>query len=110
MKRSTDEPAQVGRLVIGVGAFKPEMAELGAQVLGGSQLVADEPAGARHEAGDLLRAGVDWGQVKSLAQALRGELDLAKPVAFKSVGTGAWDLAAGRVAWQASSFGQVASI
>lgn len=94
-----DLPGQAGRLVIGVGAFKPEMAEIGPQTLASSQLFADEPDGARHEAGDLLRARVDWAQVNSLASALRGQVDLTRPVVFKSVGTGAWDLAAGRVAW-----------
>ena len=87
-----------GCLVVGVGAFKPEMAELGATLLHGSDLYADDPAGARHEAGDLLRAGIDWSQVKSLAALLRAPSDHARPAVFKSVGTAAWDLAAARVA------------
>ena len=93
-----NEAAQSGRLVIGVGAFKPEMAELGAITLGGSDLYADDPAGARHEAGDLIRAGVDWARVASLGAMLRGPIDPARPAVFKSVGTAAWDLAAARVA------------
>ena len=93
-----DEPPRAGRLVIGVGAFKPEMAELGALTLDGSVIYADDPAGARHEAGDLLRAGVDWARVDSLASALAHKPDLGRPIVFKSVGTGAWDLAASRVA------------
>jgi len=93
-----DEVACAGRLVIGVGAFKPEMAEIGAVTLGGSDIYADDPAGARHEAGDLLRAGVDWARVKSLGAALRGPVDKSRPTVFKSVGTAAWDLAAARVA------------
>ncbi|MDE1948439.1 MAG: delta(1)-pyrroline-2-carboxylate reductase family protein [Burkholderiales bacterium] len=93
-----DEPARPGRLVIGVGAFKPEMAEIGAATLAGSGLIADDPKGARHEAGDLLQAGVDWGRVGSLGQALRQPPDLERPWVFKSVGSAAWDLAAARVA------------
>ena len=93
-----DEAAQPGRLVVGVGAFKPQMAELGARTLAGSDLYADDPAGARHEAGDLLRAGVDWSRVASLGAMLRGPVDGARPAVFKSVGTAAWDLAAARVA------------
>lgn len=93
-----DEPARADRLIIGVGAFKPEMAELGQTTLDGSDLYADDPAGARHEAGDLLRANVDWARVKSLATALREPHDRARPAAFKSVGAAAWDLAAARVA------------
>ena len=96
-----DAPARAGCLVIGVGAFKPEMAELGARTLGGSDLYADDPAGARHEAGDLLRAGVDWTRVASLGALLRGPVDPARPAVFKSVGTAAWDLAAARVALRA---------
>ncbi|MFP8967421.1 bifunctional Delta(1)-pyrroline-2-carboxylate/Delta(1)-piperideine-2-carboxylate reductase [Pokkaliibacter sp. CJK22405] len=91
-------PAQEGRLVIGVGAFKPEMAEIGADTLAGSTLIADDPAGARHEAGDLIQAGIDWTQVHSLAAMLKGTTPTQQPLVFKSVGTAAWDLAAARTA------------
>ena len=93
-----DEAPRPGCLVIGVGAFRPEMAELGAATLRGSDLYADDPPGARHEAGDLLRAGIDWSRVGSLGALLRGPVDTARPAVFKSVGTAAWDLAAARVA------------
>lgn len=93
-----DEAARPGRLVVGVGAFKPEMAEIGRATLDGSDLYADDPGGARHEAGDLLRAGVDWSRVASLARALREPADFNHPIVFKSVGCAAWDLAAARVA------------
>ncbi|MNG05759.1 ornithine cyclodeaminase [compost metagenome] len=93
-----NDPPRIGRLVIGVGAFKPEMAELGKQTLAGSRIYADEPTGVRAEAGDLIQAEIDWDQLSSLAAALGGDLDNSKPVVFKSVGTGAWDLAAARVA------------
>jgi 1-piperideine-2-carboxylate/1-pyrroline-2-carboxylate reductase [NAD(P)H] len=93
-----NEPPCAGRLVIGVGAFKPDMAELGTVTLEGSDLYADDPAGARHEAGDLLRAGIDWARVGSLADMLVSQPDLRRPLVFKSVGTAAWDLAAARVA------------
>ncbi|KQQ97545.1 bifunctional Delta(1)-pyrroline-2-carboxylate/Delta(1)-piperideine-2-carboxylate reductase [Massilia sp. Leaf139] len=100
-----DEAPRAGRLVVGVGAFKPEMAELGAATLDGSDLYADDPAGARHEAGDLLRANVDWSRVASLGALLRGPVDLARPAVFKSVGTAAWDLAAARTALRALARG-----
>ncbi len=96
-----NEPARADRLVIGVGAFKPEMAELGHATLHGSDVYADDPAGARHEAGDLLRAGIDWTGVRSLAAALREPHGRTRPAVFKSVGTAAWDLAAARVAMRA---------
>lgn len=93
-----DAPARPGRLLIGTGAFRPEMAELGATSIAGSQLFCDDVPGAQHEAGDLLQAGVDWTQVRGLAHVLAGQADLARPVLFKSVGSAAWDLAAARCA------------
>lgn len=96
-----DEPARAGRVVIGVGAFKPEMAEIGQRTLDGSDLYADDPLGARREAGDLLRAGVEWSRVKSLGSLLGDTPDRHRPAVFKSVGTAAWDLAAARTALRA---------
>ncbi len=101
-----NEPARSDRLVIGVGAFTPAMAEIGPLTLQGSALWVDDPAGARHEAGDFIQAGVDWGRVTALADALaapdgaRVEEKRADtmPIVFKSVGCAAWDLAACRVA------------
>lgn len=95
-----DLPALAGRLVIGVGAFRPEMAEIGPNTLAGSVLYADDIVGAPHEAGDLIQAGVDWAQVRSLASALDQTADRTRPIVFKSVGTAAWDLAACRLARQ----------
>lgn len=95
-----DEPATAGRLVVGVGAFKPEMAEIGDVTLHRSDIYADDPAGARHEAGDLMRAGVDWTRVRSLGSLVQDKVDPSRPAVFKSVGTAAWDLAAARVALQ----------
>lgn len=96
-----DEAPRTGRVVVGVGAFKPEMAEIGTHTLEGSDLYADDPLGARHEAGDLLRAGVDWSRVTSLGTLLRDGPDRSRPAVFKSVGTAAWDLAAARTALRA---------
>ncbi|MGH8780427.1 bifunctional Delta(1)-pyrroline-2-carboxylate/Delta(1)-piperideine-2-carboxylate reductase [Paraburkholderia sp.] len=97
-----DEAPRAGRLVIGVGAFTPEMIELGARTVLGSALFVDDLAGARHEAGDFLQAGVDWNTVTGIADALGSGAAAARPadrpVVFKSVGCAAWDLAACRVA------------
>lgn len=98
-----DLPACTGRIVVGVGAFKPNMAEIGPVTLHGSALVADDPAGARHEAGDLIQAGIDWEAVQPLATLLSTPPDRTRPIVFKSVGCAAWDLAAGRTALQALS-------
>nr|WP_315229146.1 delta(1)-pyrroline-2-carboxylate reductase family protein [uncultured Albidiferax sp.] len=86
-------------LAIGVGAFKPDMAEFPPALLHSRQIVVDDLGGAKHEAGDLLQAQVDWSQVRSLASVLASPLPPSKlaPV-FKTVGQAAWDLAAARVA------------
>ncbi len=93
--------AKAGMLVIGVGAFKPELAEIGANTLKGSQIYVDDPAGARHEAGDLIQANVDWSGVQSLADALAGGVRYEEPIVFKTVGCAAWDLASARCALRA---------
>ena len=94
-------PARAGRLVIGVGAFTADAAEIAADVVHASALYVDDLAGARHEAGDFILAGVDWSAVHTLAEALAapgGTVDATRPIVFKSVGCAAWDLAACRVA------------
>lgn len=93
-------PAKVGRLIIAVGAFKPELAEISRQTLEGSVLYTDELEGARHEAGDFIQAGVNWDTVHSLASALAATPDFTRPIVLKTVGCAAWDLAAGRCAYQ----------
>lgn len=93
-----DETPRPDRLLVGVGAFKPEMAEFGPTAVHGSELFVDDPAGARHEAGDFIQAGVDWATVKSLVDALDGRATEERPRLFKSVGCAAWDLAAARCA------------
>jgi 1-piperideine-2-carboxylate/1-pyrroline-2-carboxylate reductase [NAD(P)H] len=95
-----DEAARADRLVIGVGAFAPAMVEIGARTIAGSALFVDDEAGARHEAGDFIQAGVDWTQVGAIAAAVEkpASLPRGKPRVFKSVGCAAWDLAACRVA------------
>ena len=86
-------------LAIGVGAFKPEMAEFPAALLNSRQIVVDDLEGARHEAGDLLQANIDWTGVLTLADVVNGRFrrDGALPL-FKTVGQASWDLAAARVA------------
>ncbi|MFA5520749.1 MAG: delta(1)-pyrroline-2-carboxylate reductase family protein [Castellaniella sp.] len=92
-----DEAPLPGRLIIGVGAYRPDLAEIGPRTLAGSHLYVDDPAGARHEAGDYIQAGVDWAAVRGLAAMLDGTLPEGASV-FKSVGCAAWDLAAARCA------------
>ena len=61
------EAAREGRLVVGVGAFTADAAEIDAETVRASRLVVDDPAGARHEAGDLIQAGMNVGAIPALA-------------------------------------------
>lgn len=92
------QPARPGRLLVGVGAFKPELAEIAPETVRASRLYVDDLIGARHEAGDLIQAGVEWSSVNSLATALAEGVGFEQPIFFKSVGCAAWDLAAARCA------------
>ncbi len=91
-------PASPSRLVIGVGAFTPDAAEIAAETVRASRVFVDDLAAAREEAGDLLQAGVDWASIRSLGSAVGGDIPSDRPIVFKTVGSGAWDLAACRVA------------
>lgn len=93
-----DEPPRADRLVVGVGAYRHDLAEIGPHTLAGSHLFVDDLAGAREEAGDYLQAGVDWGTVKPLSALLSEGGGAPGPAVFKSVGCAAWDLAAARCA------------
>ncbi len=101
------EAPRTSRLVIGVGAFTPEMVEIGARTIANSALFVDDEAGAKHEAGDFIQAGVDWSDVRGIAAVLDNlvPLQAQTPIVFKSVGCAAWDLAACRVAREALSGG-----
>lgn len=100
--------ASAERLVIAVGAYTADSAEIDATTVHGSTLFVDDMTNARHEAGDLIRAQVDWSQVHGIADAVdrdggasRNEHGYGAParaVLFKTVGSAAWDLAAARVA------------
>lgn len=99
-------------LVIAVGAYAHDMAELPAELVRRSRLFVDTLEGARAEAGDLIQAGVDWATVTPLEDIAgtpaAGERDaraadeqiahFTSPVIFKSVGHALWDLAAARMA------------
>lgn len=86
-------------LAVGVGAFKPNMAEFPADLLHARRIIVDDRDGARHEAGDLIQAGVDWSGVAAIGDILSGKTPRPADVpVFKTVGQAAWDLAAARVA------------
>jgi ornithine cyclodeaminase len=90
-----------------VGAFRPDMRELGVSVLAAATLVcSDDPHGALREAGDLMEAAASGalnpGFIVNLG-ALDGRYDLAQRsgiTIFKSVGTAIADLALLDLLWQ----------
>jgi 1-piperideine-2-carboxylate/1-pyrroline-2-carboxylate reductase [NAD(P)H] len=96
-----DEAADPARLVIGVGAYRLDMLEIGAAVIQASQIYVDDLVGAPGEAGDVVAAGTDWAWVKPLAAALKQAPDFSRPIFLKSVGCAAWDLSACRTVGKA---------
>ena len=84
-----------------VGAFTPQMRELGPELchfVATHGAVFTDTADARHEAGDLLQAGLAPERFATLADVVRqGMPPPAGPVLFKSCGWAGWDLAAARV-------------
>jgi 1-piperideine-2-carboxylate/1-pyrroline-2-carboxylate reductase [NAD(P)H] len=93
-----DAPARRGRLLIAMGSFTPAAAEIGAATVRASRIYVDDLDAARAEAGDLIRAGVEWRHVQPLSQRLQDAHTPEGAVLFKTVGHAAWDLAAARVA------------
>ncbi|WP_048839560.1 delta(1)-pyrroline-2-carboxylate reductase family protein [Acetobacter cibinongensis] len=95
-----NQEASPDTLVIGVGAYRPDMIEIGPKIVLNSLCIVDDPIGAPHEAGDILQAGKNWSDVCALADFLLKRPAQSQPVFFKSVGCAAWDLAACRLAMQ----------
>lgn len=89
--------------VAAVGAFTPAMIELDPaltrDIAAQGRVVLDSPA-ARHEAGDLIAAGLALDSLPTLGDVLGrdGAPPAAGPVLFKSCGAALWDLAAARCA------------
>lgn len=86
--------------VAAIGAFTPQMIELdpalSRDIAARGQIVLDSPA-ARHEAGDLIAAGLDLAALPALQDLGEAE-PRSGPVLFKSCGAALWDLAAARCA------------
>lgn len=85
-----------------VGAFTPSMAELSEDlckhIAAVGMIVLDTPD-ARHEAGDLLQAGLDVEGFNTLRNVIATHPTHKRgPVLFKSCGWAGWDLAAARTA------------
>lgn len=91
-------PSQVrpDATVIAVGAYRAGMAEVPPELVRRSAVFVDTLEGARSEAGDLIRAGVDWSAVQAFCRASPAQD--GRPVLVKTVGHALWDLAAARLA------------
>jgi ornithine cyclodeaminase len=94
-------PVQVrsDAFIAAVGSYQPGMIEIPAGLVRRAHVYVDTVRGAQAEAGDVIAAGVDWGLVKPLFQALDTPPQDG-PVLFKSVGHALWDLAAARLAYR----------
>jgi ornithine cyclodeaminase len=96
-------PVRDDAFVAAVGAFTPAMVELAPGLCRHfaehGHIVLDT-ADARHEAGDLLQAGIDVAPLQTLADVVRAGGRRGGPVLFKSCGWAGWDLAAARCAVQ----------
>lgn len=96
-------PVRGDAFVAAVGAFTPAMLELAPDLCrhfaAHGRIVLDTED-ARHEAGDLLQAGVDVAACATLSDVIDGAADQRGPVLFKSCGWAGWDLAAARCALQ----------
>ena len=91
-----DVPASV--LVVGVGAYRPDMIELPRNLLRNRKVIVDTLEGAQHEAGDLINAELDWREVTELCDLAEPVLPDTRNFVLKTVGHAAWDLAACRTA------------
>ncbi|MBW7923687.1 MAG: delta(1)-pyrroline-2-carboxylate reductase family protein [Burkholderiaceae bacterium] len=96
-----DDDPRFDGFIAAIGAYRPGMCELPAALLQRAVLFADDVEAARSEAGDLIRADVDWARVAGFERVAAGEAKAPAygPVVFKSVGQALWDLAACRLAW-----------
>lgn len=91
-------PARANRLLIGMGAYRHDMAEFAAETVRASQLYIDDKRSGPHEAGDLIQANANWDQVHPIALAQHQPPSRSTPLFYKSIGCAAWDLAAARCA------------
>ena len=92
-------PLRPDAFVAAVGAFTPTMIELAPALtrrIAETGTVVLDSAAARHEAGDLIAAGLDPDALPTLAD--RPVVRAGGPVLFKSCGSALWDLAAARCA------------
>ena len=88
--------------IAAVGAFTPSMVEISPEVchhIAKTGSIVLDTSDAMHEAGDLIKAGLDIKEFKSLRVVIEAPSKRESgPVLFKSCGWAGWDLAAARAA------------
>ncbi|MFN3728152.1 MAG: ornithine cyclodeaminase family protein [Fimbriimonadaceae bacterium] len=92
-----DEWVAPHALVVAVGSFRPDMAELDIPLVQRSTVVVDQIEAAQNGAGELIAAAregaLDWAHVRTLGQVLRDQPPLRtdRPIIYKSVGLAVQD-------------------
>lgn len=82
-----------GTLIVAVGAYRHDMAELSPALVQAAHVYVDTIEGAKEEAGDLLQADIDWSRVTPL-DGIKGPAPTdGRPIIYKTVGHALWDLA-----------------
>jgi 1-piperideine-2-carboxylate/1-pyrroline-2-carboxylate reductase [NAD(P)H] len=75
------------------------MVEIPEDLLCNRRIVVDYLPGAKQEAGDLMRANINWLRVSEISQEIdRKPFQNTEATVFKTVGHACWDLAAARIA------------
>lgn len=90
------EGVRDGAVIVAIGAYRPDMAEVPAPLVRRCRVHVDTHEGARHEAGDLIQAGVDWAGVTAFGAPSPPD---GRPALVKTVGHALWDLAAAELAY-----------
>lgn len=93
-------PVRPDCTIVAIGAYKPDMAEIGPGLVQACDVYVDTLEGAEEEAGDLIQAGIDWKRVTPIERVVQPVGHHGRPVLFKTVGSALWDLAAARLAFE----------
>jgi ornithine cyclodeaminase len=98
------KPPRDGTIIAAIGSFRPDMSEVAPEVMSviGRNILLDS-ADAGHEAGELIRNGIDVDGLPTLFSGGAPALPAAdRTVLFKSCGNALWDLAAAQAATRES--------
>lgn len=86
-------------VILAVGNYRASGTELPYALVRRCRVYVDSLHGARHEAGEVLGAGIDPATLQALDAGVRLDRAPDRPTLFKSVGSALWDLAYAQCAW-----------